>query len=78
MLWRYAVRAQLVRPDLGNEDIELLTRRLIPGLVAYLVLIVAGLFIPVAASVGYLAVALYFIIPFRPVIRLHRRRPPQP
>jgi uncharacterized membrane protein len=78
LLWRYAVHMRLVRPDADNDDIELLTRRLIPGLGAYLVLIVAGLFIPVAASVGYLAVALYFIIPFRPVIQLHRRRPPQP
>ena len=78
LLWRYAVHMRLVRPDADDEDIELLTRRLMPGLVAYLVLIVAGLFVPVVAAVGYLAVALFFILPFRPIIRLHRRRPPRP
>jgi len=77
-LWRYAVHVRLVRPDANDEEVQLLTRRLIPGLVAYLVLIMAGLFAPIVASVGYLAVALYFIIPFRSIIRLHRARPPRP
>jgi len=65
VLWRYAVRAKLVRPDLADEEIELLTQRLTPGLAAYLVLIVSGLFVPVIAVVGFLAIALYYIIPFR-------------
>ena len=30
VLWRYAVRAKLVRPDLADEEIELLTERLTP------------------------------------------------
>ena len=77
VLWRYAVRARLVRPDLADEEIELLTQRLTPGLSAYLVLIVSGLFFPVVAVIGYLGVALYYIIPFRRVsasIRLGRKR----
>jgi small-conductance mechanosensitive channel len=78
LLWRYAMHMRLVRPDVDDEDIQLLTRRLTPGLAAYLVLIIAGLFVPIAAAVGYLAVALFFFIPFRPIIRLHRPRPPQP
>ena len=65
VLWRYAVRARLVRPDLADEEIELLTQRLTPGLSAYLVLIVSGLFFPVVAVIGYLGIALYYIIPFR-------------
>ena len=65
VLWRYAVRAKLVRPDLADEEIELLTERLTPGLGAYLVLIVSGLFLPVIAVIGYLGIALYYIIPFR-------------
>ena len=32
VLWRYAVRAKLVRPDLADEEVELLTQRLTPGL----------------------------------------------
>jgi uncharacterized membrane protein len=80
VLWRYAVRAKLVRPDLGDEEIELLTERLTPGLGAYLVLIVCGLFVPVIAVIGYLGIALYYIIPFRRLSasilprRWHRRR----
>jgi len=65
VLWRYAVRAKLVRPDLGDEEIELLTQRLTPGLGGYAVLIVTGLFVPVVAVIGFLGVALYYIIPFR-------------
>ena len=65
VLWRYAVWAKLVRPDLADEEIELLTERLTPGLGAYLVLIVSGLFVPVIAVIGFLGIALYYIIPFR-------------
>jgi hypothetical protein len=65
VLWRYAVRAHLVRPDTADEEIELLTERLTPGLGAYLVLIVSGLFLPIIAVIGYLGIALYYIIPFR-------------
>ena len=65
VLWRYAVRAHLVRPDTADEEVELLTERLTPGLGAYLVLIVSGLFLPVIAVIGYLGIALYYIIPFR-------------
>jgi TMEM175 potassium channel family protein len=64
-LWRYALREDLVRPDAGDEEIELLTQRLTPGLGGYLVLIIAGLFIPVIAVIGYLAIALFYILPIR-------------
>jgi len=86
VLWRYAVRASLVQPDTADEEIELLTQRLTPGLSAYLVLIVSGLFFPLVAVIGYLGIALYYIIPFRrlsasilPRGRLKKRvRPPDP
>ena len=65
VLWRYAVRARLVRPDTADEEIELLTERLTPDLGAYLVLIVSGLFVPIIAVIGFLGIALYYIIPFR-------------
>jgi uncharacterized membrane protein len=63
VLWRYAVRAHLVRPDAADEEIQLLTERLTPGLAGYLVLIISGLFLPILAVIGYLAIALYYIIP---------------
>jgi uncharacterized membrane protein len=65
VLWRYAVRAHLVRPDAADEEIQLLTERLTPGVAGYLVLIAAGLFLPIIAVIGYLAIALYYIIPSR-------------
>jgi len=80
VLWRYAVRAHLVRPDAADAEIQLLTQRLTPGLAAYLVLITTGLFLPVVAVVGYLAIALYYIIPFRRLsagILPRRRRSPR-
>jgi TMEM175 potassium channel family protein len=66
-----------VRPDAADEEIQLLTQRLSPGLAGYLVLIIAGLFRPTIAIIGYLAIALFFILPFRPArwsSRLSRRR----
>jgi hypothetical protein len=40
-------------------------RRKLKGLAGYAVFIIAGLFIPVVAVIGYLGIALYDIIPFR-------------
>ena len=80
-LWRYALRNRLVRPDAADEEIQFLTKRLTPGLAGYPVLIAAGLFIPVIAAIGYLGIALFYIIPFPgsgPVLFRRQRRPPQP
>jgi TMEM175 potassium channel family protein len=53
----------------------LLTQRLTPGLGAYLALIITGLFFPVAAVIGYLAIAIYFIVPSRVLTTaIHRSR----
>jgi TMEM175 potassium channel family protein len=72
VLWRYALHARLVRPDAGDVEITLLTHRLTPGLAAYVVLIGVGLFSPIAAVIGYLAIAFFFLIPGR--IRRRWRR----
>ncbi len=63
VLWRYALHARLVRPDAKDEELSLLTHRLTPGLAGYVVLIIVGLFAPVAAVIGYLVIALFFLIP---------------
>jgi uncharacterized membrane protein len=74
-LWRYAVHKRLVRPDAADEEIDLLTQRLTPGLGAYLALLITGLFFPVAGVIGYLAIAIYFIVPSRVLTTaIHRRR----
>lgn len=64
---------------MADEGIQLLTQRLTPGLGGYLVLIVAGLFAPIVAAVGYPAIAVYFIVPIRlrDIIRFRRQRGPQ-
>ena len=72
VLWRYAVHERLVRPDAADEEVQTLTKRLTPGLAGYLVVIVLGVFLPFVAVFGYLAIAVYFILPFG-IIR-HRSR----
>jgi uncharacterized membrane protein len=74
VLWRYAVRKQLVRPDMADEEIDLLTQRLTPGLGGYVILIIAGLFFPIVAVIGYLAIAIYYIFPSRRLTNAIRRR----
>ena len=69
LFWQYALHARLVRPDAGDEEITLLTGRLTPGLGAYALFIIVGLFLPVAAVIGYLVIAVFFLLP----IRIRRR-----
>lgn len=64
LMWRYAVRAQLVRPDAADEEIQMLNQRLNPSLIGYAVMILLGLLLPLVAIAGYLAIALYLILPF--------------
>jgi uncharacterized membrane protein len=64
LLWRYAVREQLIRPDLADADVKMLTKRLTPGLAGYVAMIVLRLLLPVLAVLGYLAIAVYIIVPF--------------
>ncbi|HZY29513.1 MAG TPA: TMEM175 family protein [Jiangellaceae bacterium] len=63
LLWRYAVRETLIRLDLADADVKMLTKRLTPGLAGYVAMIALGLFLPVLAVLGYLAIAVYIIVP---------------
>jgi uncharacterized membrane protein len=62
-LWRYAVTARLVRPDVAEEVIFGLTRRLTPGLASYVVMILLGLVLPSVALLGYLIIAVLLLLP---------------
>jgi uncharacterized membrane protein len=64
VLWRYAVHERLVRPDLADEDVKTLTKRLTPTLGIYVAVIVVGLFLPTVAVLGYLAIAVFILVPF--------------
>jgi hypothetical protein len=63
-VWRYAVRAGLIEPDLADDDVKTLTKRLTPTLGVYVVMILVGLFLPLVAVFGYLVLALFILIPF--------------
>ena len=71
--WRYAVGARLVRPDLADQDVQTLTKRLTPTLGVYVSMIVLGLFLPIVAVLGYLALALFILLPFSAI--RHRSSP---
>ena len=71
--WRYAVGARLVRPDLADQDVQTLTKRLTPTLGVYVAMIVLGLFLPTVAVLGYLALALFILLPFSAI--RHRSSP---
>jgi uncharacterized membrane protein len=60
--WRYAVSVQLVRPDLADQDVKTLTKRLTPTLGVYVAVILLGLFLPTVAVLGYLVLALFILI----------------
>lgn len=62
-LWRYALARRLVDPDVADEEVVLLTRDLTPSLAGYVLLILVGLVLPVAAVVGYLLIALVLLLP---------------
>lgn len=65
VLWGRAVREGLVRPDVTDAEVSVVSRRLKPGLAFYVVMIGLGLLVPVAAVVGYLAIAVFYLIPIR-------------
>jgi len=73
LLWRYALHARLVRPDVKDQEVTLLTQRLSPGLAGYGLFIVTGLFVPFVAVIGYLVIALFFLLPV-PILTRRRRR----
>lgn len=76
VLWRYAARSKLIRADLEDTEVQLLSRRLTPGIAGYGVLIVIGYLRPTVAVVGYLLIALFFLIPF-PIRRRDPSKPPR-
>ena len=69
VLWRYAIRERLVRPDATDDDVAMLGKRLVPSLGGYVVMIAIGLLVPVLAVLGYLAIAIYIVVPFHAIRR---------
>lgn len=65
MIWRHARGEGLVRPDLSDEEVEVLTQRLTPSLLGYVLLIFVALVQPLIAVAGYLVVAIVLLLPLR-------------
>jgi hypothetical protein len=69
VVWRCAVREGLIRSDIADEDVKLITRRLTHGLVGYAVMIMLGPVPASAGGVGHLIIAVHNLIPIRGVRR---------
>jgi uncharacterized membrane protein len=62
-MWQWANHVRLVRPQSRAEDVRFLTRRLAPGVGGYVAILALGIFQPALAVLGYLLIALFFMIP---------------
>jgi uncharacterized membrane protein len=62
-MWQWARHEGLVRAESRDEDLRYLSRRLAPGVGGYAAILAIGLFQPTIAVVGYLLIALFFLIP---------------
>jgi uncharacterized membrane protein len=69
LLWRFAVREGLIRSDISDNTVKMITKRLTPGLAGYLIMILLGIFLPLLAVIGYLIIAVYNMIPMRDLRR---------
>jgi uncharacterized membrane protein len=62
-MWQWARHAGLVRAVSRDEEVQYISRRLAPGLGGYVAILALGIFQPTLAVIGYLLVALFFMIP---------------
>ena len=69
LLWRYAVRERLVRPHTADQDVQMMTKRLTPGLTGYLIALRIGLVLPEVAVLIYLVIAVFILVPLRAILR---------
>ena len=73
-LWLYAARAGLIRAGIDDLQVRLLSRRLTSGIAGYGVLIAIGFVRPTIAVIGFLLIAIFFLIPFQ----IRRPKAPTP
>ena len=70
----YARREHLYSPHGDDEEQRSDQRKLLPVVIGYVIAILVGLALPVAAVALYFGIAVYLIVPFREVARLLSRR----
>jgi uncharacterized membrane protein len=71
----YARHERLYSPRGNGEELASPRRKLLPVVIGYVIAILIGLAVPVAAVALYFGIAVYLIVPFREVARLLLRRP---
>jgi uncharacterized membrane protein len=71
----YARHEHLYSPQEDGDEIQGPQRKLLPVVIGYVIAIIIGLAVPVAAVALYFGIAVYLIVPFREVARLLFRRP---
>jgi uncharacterized membrane protein len=71
----YARREHLYSPQGDGDEVRGPRRKLLPVVTGYVIAIIIGLVLPVAAVAVYFGIAVYLIVPFREVARLLFRRP---
>ncbi len=65
----YSQREHLRTPGTGDPDLQDARKKFVVIVIAYVVTIVLGLFVPVAAITLYFVIAIYMVVPFRTVVR---------
>jgi uncharacterized membrane protein len=76
LMWRYAVRNDLLKKNLPDEKVKLLTRRFLMGPASYLVATLAALIVPWAALAIFVGINVYFLWPRWKKKRSPTRTPP--
>jgi hypothetical protein len=75
----YARHEQLYSPATEGEELHRERRKRLPVVIGYVIAILIGLLLPVAAVALYFGLAVYLVVPFREaarvLIRRHSTRP---
>jgi uncharacterized membrane protein len=70
----YARYAHLYSPATEGEELHRTQRKFLPVVIGYVIAILIGLLLPVAAVALYFGLAVYLVVPFREAARVLRRR----
>jgi uncharacterized membrane protein len=73
-LYAYARHEHLYPPAQEGEELHRDRRKFLPGVIGYVIVILIGLLLPVAAVALYFGLVVYLVVPFREAARVLRRR----
>jgi TMEM175 potassium channel family protein len=70
----YARHEHLYSPTQEHGELRSTQRKFLPGVIGYVIAILTGLLLPVAAVALYFGLAVYLVVPFREAARVLARR----